>query len=145
MRANHSWCGNPARHSLWHLWQPLEVTLLRIIALIVGYFWPTTKADAECVARECKPCQFLAPMTHQSYELLTLITAPWPFPQWGLDLIGPMPRGKGQVEHAIVVVDYFTKWAEAEPLARITSTKSDIVRLEEHCLPFQGTNSHCNG
>ncbi|CAL8161972.1 unnamed protein product [Prunus armeniaca] len=31
-----------------------------------------------------------------------------------------MPEGKGQTKFAIVAVDYFTKWAEAEPLATIT-------------------------
>ncbi|KAM2221267.1 hypothetical protein ACFX1S_020364 [Malus domestica] len=48
---------------------------------------------------------------------------PWPFAQWGLDLIGLMPAGKGKVRNAIVAVDYFTKWAEVEPLATITEAK----------------------
>ncbi|XP_021811720.1 uncharacterized protein LOC110754904 [Prunus avium] len=43
--------------------------------------------------------------------------------QWGLDLIGPMPQGKGQVKFAIVAVDYFTKWTEAEALATITAAR----------------------
>ncbi|XP_074342025.1 uncharacterized protein LOC141679423 [Apium graveolens] len=30
------------------------------------------------------------------------------------------PKGKGGVKYAVVAVDYFTKWAEAEPLATIT-------------------------
>ncbi|KAM1838500.1 hypothetical protein TB2_019772 [Malus domestica] len=49
--------------------------------------------------------------------------SPWPFAQWGLDLISPMPAGKGKVRYAIVAVDYFTKWAEVEPLATITEAK----------------------
>ena len=31
--------------------------------------------------------------------------------------------GKGQCKFIIVAVDYFTKWAEAEPLATITEQK----------------------
>ena len=31
--------------------------------------------------------------------------------------------GKGRMQYAIVAVDYFTKWAEAEPLATITTKK----------------------
>ena len=34
-----------------------------------------------------------------------------------------MPAGKGKVHYAIVAVDYFTKWAEVEPLATITEAK----------------------
>ncbi|KAM2115464.1 hypothetical protein ACFX1Q_023897 [Malus domestica] len=49
--------------------------------------------------------------------------SPWPFAQWGLDLIGPMPAGKGKVRYAIVAVDYFIKWAEVEPLAIIIEAK----------------------
>ncbi|KAM2804669.1 hypothetical protein COP1_045511 [Malus domestica] len=34
-----------------------------------------------------------------------------------------MPTGKGKVCYAIVAVDYFTKWAEVEPLTTITEAK----------------------
>ena len=39
-------------------------------------------------------------------------------------MIGPLPTGKGGVKYAILAVDYFTKWTEAEPLASITAKKS---------------------
>ena len=51
------------------------------------------------------------------------VTIPWPFQQWGLDILGPLPIGVGQCKFIIVAVDYFTKWAEAEPLATITEQK----------------------
>ncbi|XP_058092428.1 uncharacterized protein LOC131238850 [Magnolia sinica] len=52
----------------------------------------------------------------------------WPFAQWGIDIIDPLPTGKGQTKFAIVAVDYFTKWVEAEPLAKITKQKvTDFV------------------
>ena len=35
-----------------------------------------------------------------------------------------MPTGKGQTKFVVVAVDYFTKWAEAEPLAQITEQKT---------------------
>ena len=37
--------------------------------------------------------------------------------------MGPLPIGKGQCKFIVVGVDYFTKWAEAEPLATITEQK----------------------
>ena len=50
-------------------------------------------------------------------------TSPGPFQQWGLDILGPLPIGRGQCKFIIVAVDYFTKWAEAEPLATILEQK----------------------
>ena len=38
-------------------------------------------------------------------------------------ILGPLPIGRGQCKFINVVVDYFTKWAEAEPLATITEHK----------------------
>ena len=52
------------------------------------------------------------------------MTSPWSFAVWGIDLTGSLPTGKGGVKYAILVVDYFTKWTEAEPLASIKVKKS---------------------
>ena len=46
--------------------------------------------------------------------------APWPFAQWGLDILGPFPLGIRQMKFLVVGIDYFTKWVKAEPLASIT-------------------------
>jgi hypothetical protein len=35
--------------------------------------------------------------------------------------VGPLPTGRGGVKFAIVAVDYFTKWEEAEALTSITT------------------------
>ncbi|KAM6577622.1 hypothetical protein CsatB_029459 [Cannabis sativa] len=50
--------------------------------------------------------------------------SPWPFAVWGIDLIGSLPTGKGGVKYAIVAVDYYTKWTEAEPMKTIIAKKS---------------------
>jgi len=38
-----------------------------------------------------------------------------------MDILGPFSPGKGQVKFLIAVIDYFTKWIEAKPLATITA------------------------
>ena len=48
------------------------------------------------------------------------MVSPWPFATWGIDIIGTLPIAKRGEKYAIVAVDYFTKWAEAEPLTTIT-------------------------
>jgi hypothetical protein len=38
-----------------------------------------------------------------------------------MDLVEPMPTAPRNLCFAIVIVEYFTKWIEARPLATITS------------------------
>ena len=45
--------------------------------------------------------------------------SPWPFVQWGLDIIGPSPRATGNRRFVLVVVDYFTKSTKVKALANI--------------------------
>ena len=85
-----------------------------------GYYWSTMLRDAIELVKKCKVFQEHAKISHLPSESLTSITSPCPFQQWGPDILGPMPTGKGQCKFVFVVVDYFTKWAEAEPLAIIT-------------------------
>lgn len=59
--------------------------------------------------------------TARPLEELTSITTPWPFVQWGLDLIGPFPVARGGAKFVMVVADYFMKSGEAEALASSTS------------------------
>ncbi|KAI5322920.1 hypothetical protein L3X38_031992 [Prunus dulcis] len=101
-----------------------------------GYFWPTMHQDANSLVKRCDKCQRFGYVPHIPAEPLTPILSPWPFAQWGLDLIGPMPQGKGQVKYAVVAVDYFTKWVEAEPLATITAAKIEDFVWTHICCRF---------
>ena len=44
---------------------------------------------------------------------------PWPFAQWGLDIVGPFPKTVGNKRYLLVNTNYFTKWVETKPLANI--------------------------
>ena len=46
--------------------------------------------------------------------------APRPFAQWGLEILGPFPIRTRQMKFLVIRIDYFTKWVEVEPLAKIT-------------------------
>jgi hypothetical protein len=37
-----------------------------------------------------------------------------------LDILGPLPPAQGNLKYVVVVVEYFSKWIEAKPLATIT-------------------------
>ena len=73
--------------------------------------WPYVKA--------CDKCQRLSNISRQPIEELTLMTAPWPFAQWGLDIMGPFPTVVSQLKFLVTNIDYFAKWVEVEALATI--------------------------
>ncbi|XP_030930749.1 uncharacterized protein LOC115956546 [Quercus lobata] len=85
-----------------------------------GYYWPTMQKDAEAYVKSCDKCQKFSNIIRQPAEELTLMTASWPFAQWGLDIMGPFPTAVRQLKFLVVGIDYFTKWVEAESLATIT-------------------------
>ena len=90
-------------------------------ALRQGYYWPTMVRDAFNFVQKCDKCQRFAHISHQPPAPLTSILIPWPFAKWGIDIIGPLPTAVGRLKYAIVAIDYFTKWVEAQPLANITA------------------------
>ena len=85
-----------------------------------GFYWPTMLKDAQAYVKTYDKCQRFSNLIRQPSEELTLMTAPWPFAQWGLDIIGPFPTAVRQLKFLVVGIDYFTKWVEAEALAIIT-------------------------
>ncbi|GKV12598.1 hypothetical protein SLEP1_g23719 [Rubroshorea leprosula] len=114
-----------------------------------GYYWPTMVEDAQNYVKKCPTCQFNANDSHmpgiqarsivcanlvtvyelsistflQTGEMLSSLTSPWPFTQWGVDLLGPFIKSKGGCTFLVVAVDYFTKWIEAKPLSTTTERK----------------------
>ncbi|XP_020422651.1 uncharacterized protein LOC109949950 [Prunus persica] len=110
-------------------------------AIRQGYFWPSLHTDAQAFTQKCDKCQRFANIPQLPAEPLTAMVSPWPFAQWGLDLIGPMPEGKGQVKYAVVAVDYFTKWAEAEALATITAARIESFVWQNIVCRFGIPNS----
>lgn len=88
-----------------------------------GYFWPDINLDSAIYTKKCDRCQRFAKIPKAPSTELTQMVSAWSFAFWGNDLIGALPTAKSNFKYAIVVVDYFTKWAEEEPLATITSKK----------------------
>ncbi|XP_022853720.1 uncharacterized protein LOC111375159 [Olea europaea var. sylvestris] len=74
-----------------------------------GYFGFAIRQDSYEFVKRCDKCQRFAPVINTPPRELNPVTASWPFTKWGVDLIEPMPVGKGSVKSAVVAVDYFTK------------------------------------
>nr|AAQ56290.1 putative gag-pol precursor [Oryza sativa Japonica Group] len=67
----------------------------------------------------CEACQFHSKHTKLPAQALQTIPLTWPFSCWGLDILGPFPRGQGGYRFLFVAIDKFTKWIEATPMGEI--------------------------
>ena len=55
------------------------------------YYWPTMRSDATDYVQKCDRCQRQALVLRSPAQDLISITSPWPFTQWGIDMVGPLP------------------------------------------------------
>ncbi|KAL2247788.1 UNVERIFIED_CONTAM: Gag-Pol polyprotein [Sesamum indicum] len=85
-----------------------------------GYFWPTLVEDSKNLVRKCESCQRYASLIHQPATPMEPIRIACPFDQWGIDIVGPFPPAQAQKKFIIVAVEYFSKWVEAEAVAKIS-------------------------
>ena len=56
-----------------------------------GYYWPTMKSDVVDYVKKCDPCQRMSPILKSPVQDFLSISSPWPFAQWGIDIVGPFP------------------------------------------------------
>ncbi|GKC57902.1 reverse transcriptase domain-containing protein, partial [Tanacetum coccineum] len=83
--------------------------------------------DAKNEIQKCDSCQIHSAVPKLPKTFMTFIMAPWPFYQWGMDILGPLPQATGRVKYVIVAINYFTKWIEAKPLDRITGKEMNTA------------------
>ncbi|VFQ70937.1 unnamed protein product [Cuscuta campestris] len=90
--------------------------------------------DCAEFVKKCKVCQEFQKVPGRPSTNYTPISTAIPFARWGVDLVGALPRGTGNVRYVIVAIDYFTKWVEAAPMASITGAQ---------CLKFLAKQVIC--
>ena len=56
-----------------------------------SYFWPSMQQDASEFVKRCNYCQRYGNVQRVLGEKMTTILAPWPFAQWEIDIMGPLP------------------------------------------------------
>jgi len=116
----------------------------------LGYYWLTMESDCINFARKCHKCQIYGDKIHVAPSPLHVMTSPWPFSMWGMDVIGPIsPKASNGHRFIFVVIDYFTKWIEAASFANVTKTavckflKKEIIcryGLPERIISDNATN-----
>ncbi|KAI5418640.1 hypothetical protein KIW84_043028 [Lathyrus oleraceus] len=92
--------------------------------LRAGYYWLTMESDCCKYVKKCHKCQIYADKIHIPLTLHNVISSPWPFSMWGIDMIGMIePKASNGHRFILVAIDYFTKWVEAALYANVTRPK----------------------
>ncbi|EOY16577.1 Uncharacterized protein TCM_035381 [Theobroma cacao] len=72
-------------------------------------------------AQKYHKCQIYTDRIHTLANSLNVLTSPWPFSIWGIDVIGLItPKASNGHQFILVAIDYFTKWVEAASYANVT-------------------------
>ncbi|RDX66974.1 hypothetical protein CR513_54197, partial [Mucuna pruriens] len=83
------------------------------------------KRDCLAFVKKCNKCQHNVNLHKAPLEQLHLISLPWPFYMWGVDILGPFPLAVGQVKFLLVDVDYFTKWIKVKAITTISAERAN--------------------
>jgi hypothetical protein len=78
----------------------------------MGYYWPIMVKDCTNYARRCQSCQLHATLIHRALEPLHPTIAFWPFDEWGLEVVGPLPKSFEGHLYILVTTNYFSNRAE---------------------------------
>ena len=89
------------------------------------------RADEASYVRKCDHCQRKATISRVPAQNPMTITSPWPFAEWGIDIVGPLPTASARKKLLLVAIDYFRKLVEVEAFAP-SKTKMSPICMEEH-------------
>ena len=85
------------------------------------------KSDVVDYFKKCDPCQRMSLILKSPVQDLVSITSPWPFAQWGIDIVDPLPTTPAKKKLLLVATDYFSKWIEADVFPSIKD--KDVTRF----------------
>nr|GEV88279.1 reverse transcriptase domain-containing protein [Tanacetum cinerariifolium] len=79
------------------------------------FYWPTIYRDAHDLVNSCDACQCQGKILQHVEMPQNSIQVCEIFDVWGIDFMGPFLSSRGN-KYILVVIDYFSKWAEAKAL-----------------------------
>lgn len=95
--------------------------------LRMGYYRASLRHDAnECV----KKCN--AVISHKPAEKLHPTITPWPFTRWGMDIVVKFPAAPGQEVFMLALIDYFSKWIEADSFTQVRDKEVIFILYGEY-------------
>lgn len=81
------------------------------------FFWASLRDDVERWCKACQGCRKVKPPRPLKNGLLQPIVNRRPFKLVSMDIVGPFRCTTRNNKYVLVMIDYFTSWVEAAPLA----------------------------
>ena len=78
-------------------------------AFTQGYWWLNMQKEVQEYVKMCDQCQRFVLNIHQPGGVLNPLSNPWPFAQWGSNIVRPFPKATGNQRWFLVSTNYFTK------------------------------------
>ncbi len=93
------------------------------VARMVGryFLWPGMVKEIEEYCRSCKVCQVKNKSRPRKVPAVDRPVLTEPFESVAVDLVGPLPKGKGGCRFLLTYICMATRWPEAEPLRSVTA------------------------
>lgn len=76
--------------------------------LLARVYWPGLYRDVREYCSSCTVCQYTQPKGKPGGPLQPMPVIQTPFEKIAIDLVGPLPKGKGGYQYIMAVVDYAT-------------------------------------
>ena len=94
----------------------------RVVLLIKRNFvWPGMGHEITAYCRSCEHCQKAAKSKATQVPMMQRKVFSEPFEVMGIDIVGPMPKGKGGHQYLLTTICMASKWPEAVPLRNVTA------------------------
>ncbi len=94
----------------------------KVHKLISRYFvWPSMARDLIAYCGSCELCQRKSKVKPRRAPIVERPILAEPFESVAIDLVGPLPKGKGGNRYLLTYVCLATRWPEAVPLRNITA------------------------
>ena len=92
-----------------------------------SYYWSNMVNDIKRIISKCEQCQLNRPKAYPEPTKDIPSEVEGPFTHLGLDIVGPLEKASNNNRNILVIVDYYTKWIEAEATENVTS--KDVIKF----------------